>query len=123
MGISLKVTLLRMGLSTMLLGALLFSYVALGCFSPIVVVEDQSVVVRDTGDEFVDKGTLAVNGTDDDSEGSADYSDEEAEEDDAQDLFMISEGNQSGDEAQYASNEDELNSEYDIEASEDIGEQ
>merc|ERR1739838_990736 len=109
MGISLKVTLLRMGLSTMLLGALLFSYVALGCFSPIVVVEDQSVAVRDTGDEFVDKGTLAVNGTDDDSEGSADYSDEE---DDAQDLFMISEGNQSGDEAQYASNEDELNSEY-----------
>merc|ERR1739838_670919 len=111
------------GLSTLLLGALLFSYVTVGCFSPIVVVDDQSVAVHDTGDGFVDEGTLDVNGTDDDSEGSADYSDEEAAEDDAQDLVLTSEGNQSEDETQYASNEDEINSEDDIEASEDIDEQ
>merc|ERR1739838_1300660 len=114
-------TLLRMCLSSLLLGALLFSYVTVGCFSPIV--DDRSVAVHDTGDGIVDEGTLDVNGTDDDSEGSADYSDEEAAEDDAQDLVLTSEGNQSEDETQYASNEDEINSEDDIEASEDIDEQ
>merc|ERR1739838_810841 len=104
-------------------GTLLFSYVTLGCFSPILVVEDQSVAVRE-GDGFVDEGASAVNGTDEDSGGSADDTNKEAEEDDAQDLVLISEGNQSTDDTQLDNNEDESNSMDNIdEDSEDIVEQ
>merc|ERR1739838_349600 len=110
MGISLKASLLRMGLSSLLLGTLLFSYVTVGCFSPIVVVEDQSVTVRDGGDGFVDEGASAVIGTDEDSESSTDDWKKEDEEDDSQDLVLISEGNQPEDDTQYDNNEDESNS-------------
>merc|ERR1739838_607378 len=119
MGISLKASLLRMGLSSLLLGTLLFSYVTVGCFSPIVIVEDQSVDVRDVGDGFFDE---AVNGTDDDSEGSTDDSDEEAVEDYFQDLVVILEGNKSEEFTKFDSNEDETNPMDNIEDSEDIGE-
>merc|ERR1739838_369943 len=116
---SLEASLLRMGLSSLLLGTLLFSYVTVGCFSPIVIVEDQSVDVRDVGDGFVDE---AVNGTDDDSEGSTDDLDDEAVEDYIQDLVVISEGNKFEEHTKYDSNEDEANSMDKIEDSEDIGE-
>merc|ERR1739838_646385 len=106
--------------SSLLLGTLLFSYVTVGCFSPIVVVEDQSVAVRDGGDGFVDEGAPAVNGTDDGSEGSTDDSDEE---DDFQDLVLTSERNQPEDDTKFDNNEEESNSMDNIEDSEDIGEQ
>merc|ERR1739838_100043 len=106
--------------SSLLLGTLLFSYVNVGCFSPIVVVEDQSVAVRDGGDGFVDEGAPVVNGTDDDSEGSTDDSDEE---DETQDLVLTSEGIQPEFDTKFDNNEEESNSMNNIEDSEVIDEQ
>merc|ERR1712106_884539 len=50
--------LLVMGLSSLLLGTILFSYVTIGCFNPIVVVEEQNGAdVEDTEDM---EGTLIL---------------------------------------------------------------